>query len=163
MRLGTGPRGPGLGPQRRCPQNQQQSQRPVSRISHLSDSYQLLAGGWKLTSPTCWKVQLIRLLSTLGPGGKTSSRGLGPTLGRAGMEEEVMPFLWGRHQDPGSTAPQGLPIHGQGAHQQGRHCFLSSQNPGSPVGLQLLKVSSTEKKNYICIQQGSNRTHAPTG
>lgn len=70
-----------------------------------------------------------------------------------------MPFLWGRHQDPGSTAPPGLPVHGQGAHQQGRHCFLSSQNPGSPVGLQLLKVSSTEKKTTYVYSRGQT---APT-
>lgn len=43
--------------------------------------------------------------------------------------------------------------------QQGCHCFLSSQNPTSPVGLRLLEVGSTEKKNYIRTQQGSHHTH----
>ena len=59
--------------------------------------------------------------------------------------------------------PRGCPSTGGGAHQQGRHCFLSSQNPESPVGFQLLKVGSTEKKNYACKKQGSDLTHATTG
>lgn len=76
--------------------------------------YQLPAGGWKLTSPMCWKIQLIRLLSTLGPGGKTSSRGLGPTLGRAGelngggghaILVGAAPGPW-KHSPPGAACPR---------------------------------------------------------
>lgn len=54
--------------------------------------------------------------------------------------------------------PRGCSSMGRGP-QQGCHCFLSSQNPESPVGLRLLEVGSIEKKNYMCTQQGSHRTY----
>lgn len=54
-----------------------------------------------------------------GPWRKDQLQGAGPTLGQAGELNgggRVMPCLGvGGSRDPGSTAPQGLLVHGQGA------------------------------------------------
>lgn len=97
-----------------------------------------------------------------GPWRKDQLQGAGPTLGQAGELNGgggVMPFL--ERVAAGTLEaqpPRGCLSMGRGP-QQGCHYFLSSQNPTSPVGLQLLEVGSTEKENYICTQQGSHRTH----